>query len=113
MNLNNTISLLSTQSGAASVTTPGFFLNNIRAYGITVEFSGADLAGTLKLQGSAKGTNWFDITGSSQSVTLATGHMWDVTACGYKWVRVVWTYSSGTGNITIDLDLKENVVQFA
>lgn len=107
-----TVALLYTRSAASDVTTPGFDLNDLIRYAIAVDFTGANVVGTLKLQASVDGASWFDVTGSSQSVTSSQGHIWDVTVCGYRWVRVDWDYTSGTGNITIDLHVKENVVRF-
>jgi hypothetical protein len=34
---------------------------------------------------------WTDIFGSSQSITGAGDHTWDVEAAGYRWARVIWT----------------------
>lgn len=107
-----TIVLLYPRSAASDVTTPGFDLNDLLRYAIAVNFTGADVAGSLKLQASVDGAAWFDVTGSTQAVTLSQGHIWDVTVCGYRWVRVDWDYSSGTGNISMDLHVKENVVRF-
>lgn len=86
------------------------WLGHISCYAIQLVFSGTP-DGTFKLQASndqgnppTAGSgeqehgvdNWTDITDSSQAVSMAGNHMWDVQNAGYNWVRVVWT-ANGTG----------------
>ena len=69
--------------------------------------------GTIKLQGSndpvpadlsgATVANWTDIVDSAQSVTGAGSVMWNYNGSFYKWVRVVYTASTGSGSITLNL----------
>lgn len=77
------------------------------AYSIQAVFTGSPV-GVLKLQCSNDitdpgsrtpfvPTNWTDIAGSSQSVSAAGDHAWNVLTAGYRFVRAVWTPSSGTG----------------
>lgn len=108
-----TIELLSTRSAVTDVTTVGFFLVDLTTFAIQVTFTGADVVGTLKLQGSVDNVTYVDISNSSQAVTASANHLWDVTRAGYTWVKVDWDYTSGTGNITINLVVKENVVRYA
>jgi len=66
--------------------------------------------GVLSLQGSndvgspftpfTGATNWTDITGSNANVTGSGSVFWNYQNCGFKWVRMVYTASSGTGTIT-------------
>lgn len=95
-------------------TLPACTLGNIITYSIQLVFTGAPV-GTFKLQCSndpikAMGptlttqgdlvTHWTDIEGSELAVSVAGDHTWNVTTCGYLWVRVVWTETSGAGNLT-------------
>lgn len=66
--------------------------------------------GTVKLQGSndydsdengANVGNWVDITGSSSAISSGSDVMWNATTAGYAWVRPVYTFTSGTGNLTV------------
>lgn len=91
-------------------------LDDLTNYSIHVNFSGSDLAGTLKLQAITTtaefaNSDWVDITGSSQAVTSAASNIWNVTGAGYKYVRAAWTYTSGTGNWTVTAAIKEAVVK--
>ena len=83
-------------------------------YAIQLLFTGTP-QGTFKLQASndigqaQRGTevdrgnlitNWTDITGSPQAITEAGNHMWAVECAPYRWVRVVWTPTGGSGSLT-------------
>lgn len=47
--------------------------------------------------------NWADYTGSASSTSVSAGSstfVWNVLYPGYRWVRVAYTASSGTGTCT-------------
>ena len=77
-------------------------------YWIGVTFSGADVAGTLQLQGAATidFARPFNI-GSSVSVTTSTDQSFTGDGVAYPYIRLVWDYSSGTGNITVDYAIRQ------
>lgn len=89
------------------------WLGHICNYSIQLVFTGSPV-GTFKLQGSddpgspnagegaqANGvTNWTDIAASSQAIAAAGNILWDVANCGYNFVRVAYTATSGTGTVT-------------
>lgn len=68
----------------------------------------AALSGSFKLQASNnydpdrlwKVATWTDITGSSTSASGAGSFGWNVSDVYYAWVRLVWTWTEGTGNVT-------------
>lgn len=107
--------LINGLSAAVSLTSGGFDLGDLTGCGIHCAFTGGggNLAGTLKLQASKNdvNANYVDITGSSQAVTASANHEWNVTSAQYQFIRAVWTASSGTGNLTIEIQAKENVVK--
>ncbi len=107
------IELVQVRSAASSLTTNAYDLVDLYKYSIQVVFTGSDVVGTLKLQASLDNVNFFDIDGSTQAVAASEGQIWDVINCGYRYVRVVWTYTSGTGNMTMELYVKETVVKYA
>lgn len=87
----------------ANATLDGVALDHITHFSIQVVFSGTSPSGTFKLQCSnddSSTSNWTDIGGSSQTVKDSGNVTWNVENAGYKWVRVVFTHASGTGNIT-------------
>lgn len=65
--------------------------------------SASSLNGTLKLQAAidaaATPTNWFDITAAT-TVTADGVTGWDINSVNYRWVRVVYTRTGGSGTMT-------------
>ncbi len=90
------------------------WLGHIENYSIQLFFTGTP-NGVFKLQASndlgnpvkgeayaANGVeNWTDILNSEQAITEAGDHMWQVCNAGYRWVRVVYTNSGGTGSLDL------------
>ena len=114
MRIQNEDLTLSGTDMTSNITSDPIWLGHIAHFSIQVVFTGSTPNGTFKLQASndkgandyriasASVTNWTDISGSSQGITAAGDHMWNVQNCGYRWVRVVWTDSSSTaGTITV------------
>lgn len=108
---NDELTLSSTDMTAATITSDPIWLGHIANFAIQLVFTGTP-NGTFKLQASndegARDTyiespsisNWTDVDGSSQVISAAGDHMWNVQNCGYRWIRIVWTDSS-TGAATI------------
>jgi hypothetical protein len=67
--------------------------------------TGSDVAGTASVQASADGVTWTTF-GSTQSVTSSSDSHFNVADCGAKYVRFVWAYTSGTGNISVACNVK-------
>jgi hypothetical protein len=70
------------------------------------------VAGTLKIQATCDNpadnatiTNWTDLTGS-YSVSNAGSNLWNLDATYYTYIRFVYTSSSGSGTIKINLNFK-------
>lgn len=106
--------IIPSQSAASSLTSVPIDLGDLKGYSVTVNFTGADVAGTLKLQArNFTDENWVDVGSSSQAVTSSADHVWSVSEADYRYVRVSWTYSSGTGNIKANYVAKENFVKGA
>lgn len=91
---------------------PAVWLGHIMHYSIQL-VSTSTAAGTFKLQGSNDPgrinaaedanqsviTNWTDL-GISVTISGAGAVLLKDSNCGYNWVRVVWTPSSGAGSLT-------------
>lgn len=105
--------LIPTQSAAADVTSAAMELGDINNFSISVDFTGSNLAGTLTLECSNESatTGFTTVASSTQNVTSSADHMWSVSGAGYRWVRVFWDYTSGTGNITAKFVGKEQLVK--
>lgn len=99
---------------STTFTTDAINLFSIYAFSIQVNWSsGAAPSGTFNLQGSndpgdagsgqavTKPTNFTNITNSSQAISGTPGSiLFDVTECSYRWVRLVYTATSGSANVT-------------
>lgn len=99
---------------SSSFTTDAVNLISIYAYSIQVSWSaGTSPVGSFSLQGSndsgdlgsgqgvTKPVNFTTITSSPQAVSGTPGSiLYDVTACSYRWVRLVYTAASGSAIIS-------------
>ncbi len=89
-------------------------LFSIYAYSIQVSWAGgSDLQGTFTLEASDDPgnqntggpnsfmpTNWTYVTGSSQVIVGSPGNiLYDVAQTSYRWVRVVYTATSGSATV--------------
>jgi len=105
--------ILSAGNMAGNLASNGEDLNQIFACAIQAVASGAPV-GSLKLQAScddvpsgtgsnpsANVTHWSDIAGTTQAVSASGNYFWNVSDIGFKWIRVVYTFTSGTGTLTI------------
>ena len=64
------------------------------------------IAGTVKLQGSLDGSNYVDISSSSQNISGAGTYMWNVADAFYKYVRVQAGITTGQGTLTAKITTK-------
>jgi len=79
-------------------------------------FSDSTAAGTLVLQASddptqfgnlpslVKITDWITIPNTSQTVTAGSSVLIPSTEICYRWVRVLWTPSAGSGTISVNIN---------
>lgn len=105
------ILLINAQDAGSNYSSVEMDLGDLEAYSIQVSFSSPTLAGTLKLQSSNDAQTWIDVDGSDQSVTVGTAHMWNVNDASYRYVRVDWVQSGGTGTLTAKAAIKERVIK--
>jgi hypothetical protein len=73
--------------------------------------SASSLNGTLKLQAAIDSattpTNWADIGGTTAAVTADGVTMWSIGRHHFKWVRIVYTRTAGSGTMTTTIN--ENI----
>lgn len=99
--------LLSGVTATGSLTSQAFQLCDLEDYSIQIVVSGTDVAGTFTLECSNTGANYVTVSGSSQAITLSDSVFYDVRSATYRWVRIAYTHTSGTGTITATLVCKE------
>lgn len=106
--------LASGTSLGADMQSKGEDLNQIIMFSVQAVFTGTPV-GTLKLQISddivnqapqgsdpaANVQNWSDYSGSEVAVSAAGNWTWIVSDASYRWMRVVYVRTSGTGSVTI------------
>lgn len=85
---------------AADLNGTWFDLGDLINAAIQVAFTGSNVVGTLTLQGSNDQVTAVTIANSSQAITASGPHIWNITGAGYRFVRPVWDYTSGTGTIS-------------
>lgn len=101
------VEVFSAASASTSIDSVGFFLGDLNTYSVHITFSSSTLNGTLYLQASNDNSDWPNISESQQSIVSGTSHLYSVQNAAYKYVRVSWTRTSGTGTITAKLVAKE------
>lgn len=114
------IKIVNAVSMGGSINSAGVRISQDFAYTIGAYWTGTP-TGTLKLQFSTDNVNtvpsnadpavnvvnWYDYTGSSQSLTGSAGNFgFIVTDASYFWVRLVYTRISGTGTLSADINIK-------
>lgn len=104
--------IIESQNMANSFTSSHILLDQIYGYSLHAVYSGSPV-GTFKLQVSNQDvqlresvTEWTDLGSSSVSVSASGSNMWNISDAFYRWVRVVYTKTSGTGSCTITMTSK-------
>lgn len=114
------VQLVLNQAMTADINSKGIDLNQTPLFSIQASWTGTP-TGTIKLQASndivqvdpsnsnpvgpdpaGLVVNWSDIPSSSQAIAGAAGNfLWNQADVGYRWVRVVYTFASGTGTLSV------------
>lgn len=103
----------SAQTLASTVSSVTQDLEQKFGYSVHAIINGTSLNGTIKLEASnidsATATDWATVADSTQTITALTGkvvHFWNVTDVMYRYIRITWTASSGTGTVTTYINVK-------
>jgi hypothetical protein len=76
-------------------------------YGIQAVFSLATSAGTLTLEGSLDNVSYGTIDDSTKTVTAGGTHIYNVSNGDYRYVRLRWVPTAGTGTLTVKVVVKQ------
>lgn len=82
-------------------------LSLANGYAIQAWFTGSPV-GSLKLEASNDGIQWTDISDSITAVSAAGTLIWKEDSAMYDKVRAVYTFSSGSGTLNIQINGKGN-----
>lgn len=66
--------------------------------------------GSIKLQVSIDDVNYVDLPSSSQAVSGAGDFMWNVTDTNYDKIKVVYTFTSGSGTLNVQANGKGKAI---
>lgn len=110
---DKSIKVVDAVSMAATINSTGVDLQGRSSYSFHAVYSGSP-NGTLKIQISndmvsdaGSVTTWTDYTGSSTAISAAGDTMFKIDRGGERWARHVFTFSSGTGSLTVIAGLQE------
>lgn len=99
---------------AVDITSDPVWLQNIVNYNLQLVFTGSPV-GSFKLQisndlGNPQAVeqqnqdfqivNWTDMKDSNQAISAAGNHSYEVQNAGHRWVRLIYTATSGSGTLT-------------
>lgn len=98
---------------SGNVTSSAILVDQVYAYAIQAVVTGTSPNGTLKAQFSCDDvpsesdvTNWSDVSGATVSISATGTYGFLVEFAPYKWIRLVYTRTSGTGAINVTLNAK-------
>lgn len=106
---DGTMLLIMLQTGATTTPVPKN-ADDTGAGSITAAaLTNQQVVGSLKLQGSLGGTYYADIADTTQavSVTTSSAFLWSMTGAQYRYVRAVWTFTSGFATFAVTSVIKE------
>jgi hypothetical protein len=103
------ITLIPATSAAVDMQSAAFDMGDLVSGSVEVDFTGSDVVGTLTLEcRNTELAAWKTVASSSQPITASGDHIWIITgSAGYRYLRVAWDWTSGTGNISSTLLAKE------
>ena len=99
--------IISAADMSSSFSSDAILLDQIYGYSFQAVFTGTP-NGVFKLQcsnddvkSSSSVVGWSDVGSSSQAISAAGDLFYNIDAAHYKWVRIVYTRSSGSGSCDV------------
>lgn len=98
-------------TAATGFTTAPLIIQDNGNFAIGVTITGSDVAGTLSLQGAFEETfaRPFLIQ-TATAITASADTLYNLSDINYPFVRLLWVYSSGTGNISVDASIRQQIL---
>lgn len=114
--INGSAKVLDNQDMSTSWTSPAISLKRIFDFSITCNVvAGGAPTGTLSLEQSNSSdeshlgldsSSWVTVPDSSQAIVDGGLITWNVSHAGWRWARVRWVSTSGTGTADVLLSVK-------
>ena len=102
--MSKTVTLLAAQNANAAATSGVLDIADLPTASLQVIFTGANVVGTLTLQGSTDQTNWALLPGTTIAVTASVGHIYDISPTGCNILE--WFGPTRAGRATLALPVK-------
>lgn len=90
---------------AGSLQTTPFQCSQVIGFSVQAVSTGAPV-GTMKLQVSNNNIDYADYPSASTAITSAGTIIYTVSDVYFQWVILVYTFTSGTGVLTVDITRK-------
>ena len=100
--LNDSLTLSPSSAMTASITSEAVNVQSMTRVAIQAIYTGSPV-GSLKLQAANSLTSqtWTDVSNSTVAVSAAGNQLWNVSDIGYALIRVVYTFTSGSGTLEV------------
>lgn len=102
-------SLVTNESMGADVTSSNLALDSFSNFAIYAKYTGTP-NGEIKLEASldntSSPTNWVQVGGSAVTIIGADDVIWNMSNASYKWIRVKYVRTSGTGTLNVNYNVK-------
>ena len=102
---SNTIKLATSAANAIAGTAIG--ITSAAGGGTHTLTPAAISSSTVKVQGSNDETNWVDISGATANITATGSLLINVADVGYRWIRPVYTITTGQVSVSTLVTGKE------
>jgi len=80
-------------------------LSITNGFSVYAKWTGSPV-GIIKLQISVDGINFVDYSGSQTAVNGAGDALWEITTAFYNKIQVVYTFTSGSGTLNVQINGK-------
>lgn len=108
MALGFNTNVLYTGDMSATFTSDPLYIGDKKHFCFHAVYTGASSpVGTLTVEVSIDGNTWETLTDSSVAVSAAGSHMYNVDKAAYLLARIKYTFTSGSGDMTIYAALKD------
>jgi hypothetical protein len=107
MRVNEYPNLISNASMTTNITSIPMPVTQGQIAAIQANWSGSPV-GSLELLISNDNIIYSVYTGSSTAVSGAGNFLWNLLSCGFNWIQVQYTFTSGTGTLNVTTSYKGN-----
>ena len=102
---DSSLTILSAGDMSGNLSSSVTDLQGTNSYSVQAVYTGAPV-GTLQLQISMDNITFSEYTGSSVSISEAGNTMFKITRNGERYIKAIYTFSSGTGSLSAIIGLQ-------